>query len=142
MFSMMLIGCGKSHEGPIRFDVHGSIMLDNQPLEAGRIRFIPQEPATGPAASGVIARGTYEIPASEGAVVGKHRVEIEAAIDPGFPIDDDVAFATAAEVRGANVLPRNPIPERYNRLTRLSVEVTPDGERNFDFQLKSTDEPR
>lgn len=131
VLSCIVVGCGRS--GPERVALRGIVQLDEQPLKAGRIMFIPVEPLVGPLASGRIVDGVYEISDVEGAVVGTHRVEIKADLDLGIALDDDEAYAA----REAAPLPRNPVPEKYNRRSTLSAETSSDGPNEFDFALAS-----
>lgn len=129
-------GCG-SQQGPERLQVQGLVQLDGKPIPHGRITFIPKEQNAGPAASGVIADGRYSIPADAGAVVGRHRVEVESIPDPGFAIDDEAAYAKAHAERKGRVLPPNPIPAKYNQQSELRATVGKVGKNEFDFDLKS-----
>ncbi len=131
----LLAGCGGS-EGPPRKAVSGTVSLDGQPLPSGMIRFIPSGDNRGPAAAAVIENGAYELPESEGPVLGAQRVEIEATNYHGFAIDDEAAYAAQVEQRGARP-PKNPIPETYNRSSTLSITVTEDGPQEFNFPLSS-----
>ncbi|MBI1348473.1 hypothetical protein GC163_19540 [bacterium] len=136
--SLCLIGCGR---GEIeRFPIAGAVQLDGRPLKAGRIVFTPIESTKGPAASGGVIDGFFEIPKMAGAVPGEYRVEIEGQLDLGFPIDDDVAFS---QNWGAKPLPPNPVPKKYNRESELKATVTTDPVSNrFDFDLRSNADTR
>lgn len=129
-------GCGKS-EGPLRVAVEGTVTVDGQPLKAGRIAFIPIAPAKGPAATGAITDGAFEVEAAKGAVVGNQRVEIDGEADPGFAIDDEAAYAKAHTERRGKVLPPNPIPPRYNRRSTLTKTVEADKPNKFEFTLET-----
>jgi hypothetical protein len=67
-------------------------------------------------------------------VLGSHRVEIESTDHYGFAIDDEKAYVEHVEKNGGR-MPRNPVPEVYNRQSTLAAEVTADGQRTFDFVL-------
>jgi hypothetical protein len=128
-------GCG-GDEGPPRVAVSGVVSLDGQPLPSGQIRFIPTGETKGPAAAGTIENGAYQLPQSEGPILGTHRVEIEATGFEGFAIDDETAFAENVE-RKKGGMPKNPVPEIYNRRSTLTATVSEDGSRTFDFPLSS-----
>ncbi len=138
MFAVLLAllgaGCGGETEGPMRVPVSGNVTVDGQSLESGVIRFIPDGPAGGPAASAVITAGKYQLTEADGPVFGSQRVEIEATNYLSFEIDDEQGFAAAAtsgELKDAE----NPIPPQYNQQSTLEVRVT-DGEgHQFDFSL-------
>src|SRR5687767_12035167 len=103
-----IAGCDNS--SPVRAPIHGKVLIGGQPLAAGRILFTPAAPNQGPATSARIAAGEYKLAKPEGPVVGKNRVEVEADLNLGFPIDDEAAFAK----RGGKPLPPNPIPPAFN----------------------------
>jgi hypothetical protein len=128
-------GCG-GDDGPARVAVRGSVSLDNQPLAAGVIRFIPTGESSGPAAMAVIKDGVYELEPSEGPIVGTHRVEIEATDYLGFAIDDEAAFAQNVEQK-KRPPPKNPLPEIYNRRSTLTAVIDSDEPHEFDFPLSS-----
>ncbi len=132
----LLVGCG-GYDGPQRAAVRGHVTLDGQPLPAGIIRFIPTGGTQGPAATAVISAGDYELPEAEGPIVGSHRVEIEATDYYGFAIDDEAAYLVNIEARKRG-MPRNPIPEIYNRHSTLTAEVTNESSQQFDFSLTTS----
>ena len=123
-------GCG-GPSGPERTAVHGNVTLGNAPLKAGRIVFTPQKPTEGPAVSAVITDGAYTLSEEEGPVPGRHRVQVEAELDLGFPIDDDIAFAQ----RQGAPLPRNPIPPQYNQQSEQFVELAPDKDNEYHLVI-------
>ncbi|HEY4261473.1 MAG TPA: hypothetical protein VGM98_14995 [Schlesneria sp.] len=130
-----LVGCGGS-KGPPRVAVRGAILFQNEMLKAGRITFTPIDGSKGPAAVATVTDGFYDFNALNGPVVGKNKVQIESILDPGFAMDDDVAYAKASKEKGgAPVLPQQPIPPEFNQQSKLVVEVSPEGEKKLDFSL-------
>jgi hypothetical protein len=128
-------GCGGS-SGPSRVSVRGAILFNNEMLKAGRITFTPVDDSKGPAAVATVTDGFYEFTASNGPVVGKHKVRIESIVDPGFAMDDESAYSQAAQQQaGRPVIPRQPIPPEFNERSTLVVTVSPDGEKKLDFSL-------
>ena len=107
---------GCSQAGPARGAVKGHVTIGGQPLASGRILFLSAE---GPTVSAVIVNGQYELPRHEGPIEGSNRVEIEAAMNLGFAIDDEAAFAQ----RGGRPLPPNLVPSEFNRNSKLSIEI-------------------
>jgi prepilin-type N-terminal cleavage/methylation domain-containing protein len=73
---MFLSACSSS--GPERAEVHGRVTLDGEPVAEGAIQFLPTDGTVGPSTGGVIANGEYRLPAHQGPVVGKNRVELRA----------------------------------------------------------------
>jgi hypothetical protein len=129
-----MTGCGEP-SGPQRFAIQGSVRLDGQALPSGMIRFIPADGNHGTAAAAPIQNGHYEMSTADGPIEGTHRVEIEATDYLGFPVDDEAAFAAAANKRAR--LPKNPVPDTYNRQSTLVAEITATGTREFNFDLES-----
>ena len=128
-------GCGRP-AGPQRVAVHGAILFDGQPLQAGQIRFVPADGTKGPSAAGSVEKGFYKFTAANGPVVGKHRVEIEAIPNAAFELDDEAAYAKAQKEKNAVPLPPQPIPPQYNERSTLTATVDPKGEKKFDFDLE------
>jgi hypothetical protein len=119
-------GCGQS--GPSRGAVKGRVTIGGQPLANGRILFLPAE---GPTVSAVILNGDYQLPSSEGPIAGVNRVEVEAAMDLGFAIDDEAAFAQ----RGGRPLPPNPVPPEFNRNSKLSIDIQSSEDNALDVTI-------
>jgi len=114
-----------------RASVAGAVSYDDQPVDGGRIFFVPQgDPAGRPAVHATIEQGKYYLPAGQGPEFGHHRVEIVwhkkpggkplgKPCDPGFTTDDLVQT----------------LPAVYNSKSTLSVDVQPRS-NTFDFPLK------
>lgn len=122
-------GCGRS--GADLQPVSGVVTVNQQPLSAGVIRFCPLQGTKGRASSAGVRDGEFTIPRKDGLVPGEYRVEIEAAVDLGFEIDDDIAFAK----RGGKPLPPNPVPPRFNRNSTLTAAVAPGDDNILEFDL-------
>lgn len=125
------IPCGK---------VSGTVTLDGQPLAAGTIYFVPK---AGPAASGTIENGHYQLSTyatHDGAVVGEHQVYFALATD-----DSHLADYTQEDYAAGKPAPQPvvkcQIPPRYLAPTtsELQARVT-DADNTRDFSL--TTKPR
>ncbi|MGE0756627.1 MAG: hypothetical protein AB7F89_15190 [Pirellulaceae bacterium] len=136
--TLLTMGC-QGQDGPQRVAVEGTVALDGKPLPSGMIRFIPGDPTAGPAAAALIKEGRFVTTELDGPIPGQHRVEIDATDYVGFAIDDEAAFATAMKKKSQR-LPRNPVPERYNRRSTLTADIAadPEGNRKLTFDLKSS----
>src|ERR1700685_749538 len=130
-------GCSRAG-GPPRAAVRGEVSLDEAPLKAGVIRFIPTGEGKGPVVLTTIKDGRYELARSEGPVLGKNSIEIVAT-----PTDNPVAGATDIRTAWAEYAKASAshapvaIPRKYNRNSVLSVDVTAKGRNTFDFKLAS-----
>lgn len=75
VFLMAWQGCGGQAGGPERVPVRGQVSYAGEPIQEGKIRFIPED---GPVAVAEIRDGRYVADARGGVPVGRHRVVIEA----------------------------------------------------------------
>ncbi|WP_250847133.1 hypothetical protein [Aquisphaera insulae] len=126
--SGLVEGCG-SEPGPHRRPVEGAVELDGKPLTTGTITFAPVN--GGPGAFGEITDGTYRFGKSDGPAPGRHKVEIVSVQSSGRTIPSpDIPGETIEESR-------NIIPPDYNAHTTLEVDVKPDGDNSFRFELAS-----
>ena len=135
LLGLAVAGCSSA---PLeRVAALGAVQFDGRPLATGKITFLPIDRTKGPAAVATITDGFYEFDRVTGPVVGRHRVEIEALVDPGFPLDDEVAYAHAAAkmTAGKPVLPPETIPAVYNRQSQLQATIEHGGTTKFDFLL-------
>lgn len=124
----LAVGCSR---GPDLQPVSGLVTVNQQPLSAGVIRFRPLQGTRGRASSAGVRGGEFAIPRGDGLVPGEYRVEIEAAVDLGFEIDDDIAFAK----RGGKPLPPNPVPPKFNRQSTLTAAVAAGDDNILEFDL-------
>ena len=120
---VLAAGCGGPDPRSRSFEVTGTVTLDGQPVAAGKMTLIPDDPSLS-ADAGPIADGQYKFLAS----AGRKTVVIHATREVPQPGPKDV--------------PRNPkfedyIPAKYHEKSELSMEVVPGGENRFDFPLKS-----
>jgi hypothetical protein len=129
---LVAAGCGGK-----RASVGGTVTYDGQPVDGGRIFFIPQgDPKGRPAVHATIEQGKYYLSASQGPEFGRHRVEIVwhkkpggkplgKPGDPGFSTDDLVQT----------------LPAVYNAKSTLAVNVEP-GSNTFDYALEKQPKPK
>ena len=119
---LAILGCG---DGSGRMSVKGKVTLDDQPVEAGSIVFLPSGEGTKAAAA--IEKGEYAIAADEGLKPGTYRVEVSwfkptgrkmESADPGIMIDET----------------REAVPAKYNANSTLTAEITA-GANVKDFPL-------
>src|SRR5262249_10858789 len=72
----LAMGCGGSEA---KVTMSGTVTVNGQPLENGRISFTPEESKSQPAGDKV-TKGHYEV---AGVVVGKNRVRVVPQLDQG-----------------------------------------------------------
>ena len=82
----MVIGCGSSDRPkyPVA-KVVGTVALDGQPLEKGRVQFSPVLPTPGVTVSGDVVGGKFEL---TDVPTGKHKVVFNASKETGKMISD------------------------------------------------------
>jgi hypothetical protein len=133
-------GCGPSL--PERGVVRGVVTSAGKPVTQGYIRFLPE---SGRAAVGEISPdGSYQLTTFEpgdGALLGKHKVTIEAkkVISSGetpHSIDEEIAMSRDGRLQKAKQQMVWLAPARYSRVetSGLKAEVKP-GENRIDFPL-------
>ncbi len=125
MLTVFSVGCGQT-EGPELAAVTGTIKLDGQPLTAANIRFIPEKGS--PSFGGTSENGRYKLLFNQhraGAMLGKHRVEIE----PREPKTDE----QGKPLPGVQVVK---LPKKYTKPGALIAEIKPGG-NTVDFDLVS-----
>lgn len=110
-------GCGPS--GPATYPVSGTVTFNGEPLPDGYITFFPDDPSVGPEGS-EIKNGEFSFRAREGAKT----VKIEASRFVG-PLNPVMGLTPKEQY----------IPEKYNTSSTLTVEVTPDGDNTFNYEL-------
>ncbi len=127
----MSSGCSKKGEFPTA-RVTGKVTLDGTPLKFGSLLFVPE--GNFPSAEGNIqSDGTYDLgtySASDGAVVAKHKVIINARVAAGASLPEDAVKGAAGTVSA--------IPEYYGDLAKSGlVADVKSGTNTINFDLVS-----
>jgi hypothetical protein len=132
-------GCGRDARGPARAAVSGEVLLDEAPLKAGIIRFVPVSGTKGPVALTTIKDGRYQMSNSDGPVLGNNSIEIVATTaDSPLAGATDIKAAWAEYAKTSSLRPPEvKIPKKYNRNSQLNVVVAASGDHTFDFKLVS-----
>jgi hypothetical protein len=119
---LLPLGCG--HKGPDLVPVSGRVMLDNKPLAKATVHFMPASGTASPDSYGVTdTEGRFTLKVSnkgndrEGAVVGKHRVQISV-------VEHNVGSKTANGEQ---------LPYRYNHNSKLEFTVPAGGTTEANF---------
>ncbi len=117
----LLVGCGGDGLTPIT----GTVTLDGQPVEDGRIAFTPKGGSEGTMAGGSIKNGKYEARVS----LGKMGVAIRA--QKMVPIKNPDAHQKES---GITERPESIIPAKYNDRSELTADIV-EGKSEYDFSL-------
>ncbi|MCA9090684.1 MAG: hypothetical protein KDA90_18845 [Planctomycetaceae bacterium] len=122
--ALLLSGCGGSGDGPEVFKVSGTVSLDGQPVEEGRI-LLRKKSGDGKAFSAPIKDGSFTVTSEAGPM----SVEITASrIIPGKFDNSNGTPEPVGEMY---------IPKQYNAATTLEVIVPEGGKSDADFPLSS-----
>jgi hypothetical protein len=130
LLAIFLPGC--SSDGPDLAGVSGTVTLDGKPVPAAVLTFIPENPEGSPSYGATDAQGQYTLAftrSKQGAMLGKHRVEIETR---------KISANEAADMKadGREVPEYVAIPKKYGARGELRAEVT-SGSNKIDFELTS-----
>ncbi len=130
----VVAGCGSSAEYELA-PVSGVVMLDGKPVPYTRVIFIPQgtpgqvNPGPGSTAACDDA-GKFQLKTvrgEDGAVVGKHAIQISSTGPPRSTSGDTDAGPPSKEV----------FPPEFNASSTLTFEVPAGGTTAADFKLTS-----
>ena len=121
----LFIGCGPS--GPETYTASGEVTFDGEPVTEGEIIFRAADGASG-SWEARIENGSYKLETTPGAkrveITARRKVEGTATADSGEPALSFQAY----------------IPDKYNKKSELTANVTADGTNEFDFPLTSVSE--
>ena len=126
---LTMAGCGPKSD---RLAVSGNVSLNGAPLDNGTIRFTSIGSEKLVSSGTMIQDGAYYIPQEKGLLAGTYHVELSSP--------DKSAPPVMARARpGGPGIPVAPdrIPAEYNLDSKQSIEVTPDGDNQFDFSIDS-----
>ena len=123
-----LAGCGDQYGG--RQAVSGTVTLAGKPLDDATIIFTPvdgQETSSGRQ----VVKGEYQIDRKDGLLPGKYLVRITAG-DGRTVANEEEAAAPGGST---NIVSVDRIPPDWNVNSTRTVEVTTDGDNEFDFDI-------
>ncbi|MCC6493192.1 MAG: hypothetical protein IT424_09240 [Pirellulales bacterium] len=115
-----------------RLAVSGQVMLNGAPLDSGSIRFTSQGEGRLVASGAMIQGGIYSIPQAKGLLPGTYQVEIYSPDNSAPP----VMIRQAPGGPGIPVAPER-IPPEYNSASNKTIEVSREGNNQFDFNIAS-----
>lgn len=113
-----VVGCAPQ-QGPQKYAVEGTVLLDGAPLAQGHIVFMPVERSAAPDA-GMIEDGRFAFEASP----GRKRVEITAMRDSG-EIDPQMGQQPREQF----------VADRFNVESELTAEVSSGGPNRYQFDV-------
>lgn len=119
LLTIVLLGSGCSDPAPKSVSVTGKVLLDGKPMSDGEVYFLPTDGRVPVQAKIVDGRFSLQ------PLPGEYRVSIQQERDSGTKnmYGDPQMIST--------------IPSRYNTETTLKATVTPDGPKEFEFEVHS-----
>jgi hypothetical protein len=125
VLAIALAGCRSSEETGVA--ISGRVELDGKPLPQGTIYFSPEFHARGRGAHSEISNGHYSIPAEEGPFPGKLVVQVTSTVQGTQPGPD------------GKPLVADLIPDKFNRDSKLMVDIPNRKSCSFNFTLSKQD---
>jgi hypothetical protein len=119
-----LTGCAASND---RIAIHGTVTYKGGPVQAGTVTFSPKEQTKGTMEAATITDGKYALPSGKGLFPGTYLVSVSSPDTKGAPAGDAPP--------GASRHARELIPERHNKKSTRTIEVSAGGTREFNFDL-------
>ena len=132
---VLAVGCGSGGSGGDVVPIAGNIKVDGESAPNAIVKLIPQGNTPGHGGEGTTdSTGHYEATTPQGKKgipPGQYKVTVSRRLNPdGSPPDPDVP---PIESRAVETLP----PKYSDPVkTELSLNISPDDKRSFDFDLK------
>jgi hypothetical protein len=120
LLALCCCGCNSSTS------VEGDITYDGQPIDIGRIAFLPTDPKAVKR-GGRFEKGHYRLDAPEGPPAGEHKVEIHWLKPTGQTYKNEFQEELPRLEEG--------LPEKYHKASTLTATVKP-GKNVIDFRLE------
>jgi len=122
---LTVAGCGPKSD---RLAVSGNVSLNGTPLDNGTIRFTSIGSEKLVTSGALIQNGAYHVPQEKGLLAGSYQVEINSPDSAAPPVLDRPSGMLMAPER---------IPAAYNTESKRTIEVSIDGDNEFDFEISS-----
>lgn len=124
---LALVGCGANSD---LLEVGGNVSLNGAPLKSGSIRFTLMDSEKVVSAEPGIKDGRYATAQGKGLPPGTYHVMISA-------VDENSPMVTVKDASGRPMTsaPADLIPAEYNTDSDKTVDVTPGGENQFNFEI-------
>jgi len=122
-------GCGPA----TKCSLQGSVSFNGEPVNDGSIRLDPVNIPAAQRAAASIEAGQFEIPVADGMLAGAYRVTIYGLRSTGRQLRARENLQGGERQSYEETVQY--IPDKYNRQTELTVELSP-GENSKEFELK------
>lgn len=124
---LYVAGCSPKSD---RLGVSGAVSLNGALLKSGSIRFTLTQSEKAFSTEADIKEGEYEIPQAKGLPPGTYNIVISA-------IDENAPMVTIRDASGNPITtaPADLIPPEYGINSEKTVEVAPESENRFVFDI-------
>jgi hypothetical protein len=126
-----LPGCTGSKDPYGRLPLAGTVTFQGQPLAEGIIEFLPSDPNQRLSTRTLVSKGKYQVPREQGVPPGTYRVLISSP----DPSSQDTGEQLGPPGMKMPPPAKERIPARYNRQSRVTVDVQDGGANTFDFRI-------
>lgn len=126
---VVTLGCGGRNDPHGRLAVAGTVALRGTLVEVGTIEFLPTGPGMTLSTRTLIRNGKFQVASEQGIPPGTYRVLITS------PEANDTEAPVGPPGHKMPPLGKERIPAAYNRDSKLTVEVTAEGDNTFHFAL-------
>lgn len=126
----MILACGGCGDG--RCPTAGKVTFNEAVVDEGIISLEPAD-GNGPAVGGKITGGEYRLTGEAAPLPGKKLVRISASRKTGRRIPASPPMPRGTMVEEIDRY----IPDTYNTRSKLTCDISPDGPRQIDFNLKA-----
>jgi hypothetical protein len=125
LLAVGLIGCGAGARRPIT----GTVTFRGQPLDHGRIQFFTTTKRPIAVGGAMIENGKYTLPGDFGLDPGTYRIQLDS-------MEPDPTYKPKPGEMLSVPPTRNRLPDRYGAGSTITVQVTPGGPNQFDFNIE------
>ena len=126
--SMLLIPTPGCSPDDGRRSVSGKVTFQGETIHEGSVRLSPAKGTSGPVIGARIENGKFRTPHGDSPFAGTYCVEITASRKTGRTIRRPPLHLEEEEYEQY-------LPARHNKQSELTIEVTSDGDNEFDFAL-------
>jgi hypothetical protein len=140
---VLIVGCSDTTGLERRYSVTGTVKYKGEPVEKGRVDFIPVEGSKGRAASGDIEQGSYSLTTAttgDGAIPGSYKVTVTSMEVDTTKLKEEAKggqFRHGPEIAKANAAAKRLVPSKYSLPDTSGLKAEVKAESNkFDFNLE------
>ena len=119
------LGCGRGGPGGARYAVEGTVTLNGNPVDGGKILFLPSDQGSVKAHGDIVA-GKFALDTTNGPNAGKYRIEIVWYKKTGKKVTNDASVIDETQ---------QVVPANYNVTSTTYIEIKPE-KNTHAFDMK------